>query len=155
MPHTFTAPLSKPTLPPAITRFSKRSVHICQHGRLPIIVSQPSLAMENLFFADPQSPQSVKLDPYSDEDIPLECIARGPLCAYNNDGVPTCGDPAVSVRGTGRSDDIWVEWSDPRPPKPDVKPPKSDVKPTMPIRQRRGSAVAKWEYFDSTAWQQV
>jgi hypothetical protein len=108
-----------------------------------------------------QSTQSRDGEPFlrrsaiSHEDIPLECIARGPLCAYNNDGVPTCGDPAVSVRGTGRSDDIWVEWSDPRPPKPDVKPPKSDVKPTMPINQRRGSAVAKWEYFDSMAWQQV
>ena len=61
--------------------------------------------MENLVFADPQSPQSVTLGPYSDEDITFELV-----CAYNNDGIPTCGDSTASVRGTGRSDAIYVEY---------------------------------------------
>ena len=78
-------------------------------------MNQPSPAMKNFVFADPQSPQSATLGPYSDEDIALKCIAGGPVCAYNNDGVPTCGDRTVSVRGTGRSDAIYVECSDPHP----------------------------------------
>jgi hypothetical protein len=192
----FTAPPSQTTPPPAMTRFSKRIVNVFQYGWLPIIVTQPSLSMENLVFADPQSPQSVTLGPYSDEDITFEFIAGGPVCVYDNDGTPTCGDPTVPAHGTGRSDAIYVECSEPRPPKPDMqstipirltvvkctiavqigceqgsycsgfayqyadlREPDIDY-PLLPTAARLrvrafGVAVAKWEYFDSVAWQQV
>lgn len=119
----FTAPPSHPTPPPAIRRFPKRMLNICQHGWLPIIVGQPSLAMDKLVFAYPQSPESATLDPYSDGNTTFESVAGGPVCASDHDGTPNCDGPTGLAPALGMSDAICVECPIPRSSSPGSSPP--------------------------------